>query len=282
MRKLAILIFLGVIINLLSPYAANADIGPKPSIKLIVLNPPKDEYYLDLLINYDSKHPYINIDEHDELDKNIINILQKYNVDGWRPALVTGTKVPLFGKLTGVKEGDTIVHEFHYLGTPDRFKVIIVEKSGNVIVSENIIKRKAFDSTVYYDYNSNRMWESSTILAYIKQFVITFSATLIIEGAILILFRFSLKVNLKPFVLVNLLTQILLTMIVFSAMYFAGSMAAFLIYIPFEIVVLIIESKLYKKYLVNHSIRRRVVYAIVANVISFAVGIWAIMQIWTN
>lgn len=282
MRKLAILIFLGVVINLLSPYAANADIGPKPSIKLIVLNPPKDEYYLDLLINYDSKHPYINIDEHDELDKNIINILQKYNVDGWRPALVTGTKVPLFGKLTGVKEGDTIVHEFHYLGTPDRFKVIIVEKSGNVIVSENIIKRKAFDSTVYYDYNSNRMWESSTILAYIKQFVITFSATLIIEGAILILFRFSLKVNLKPFVLVNLLTQILLTMIVFSAMYFAGSMAAFLIYIPFEIVVLIIESKLYKKYLVNHSIRRRVVYAIVANVISFAVGIWAIMQIWTN
>lgn len=282
MRKLAILIFLGVVINLLSPYAANADIGPKPSIKLIVLNPPKDEYYLDLLINYDSKHPYINIDEHDELDKNIINILQKYNVDGWRPALVTGTKVPLFGKLTGVKEGDTIVHEFHYLGTPDRFKVIIVEKSGNVIVSENIIKRKAFDSTVYYDYNSNRMWESSTILAYIKQFVITFSATLIIEGAILILFRFSLKVNLKPFALVNLLTQILLTMIVFSAMYFAGSMAAFLIYIPFEIVVLIIESKLYKKYLVNHSIRRRVVYAIVANVISFAVGIWAIMQIWTN
>lgn len=282
MRKLAILIFLGVVINLLSPYAANADIGPKPSIKLIVLNPPKDEYYLDLLINYDSKHPYINIDEDDELDENMINILQKYNVDGWRPALVTGTKVPLFGKLTGVKEGDTIVHEFHYLGTPDRFKVIIVEKSGNVIVSENIIKRKAFDSTVYYDYNSNRMWESSTILAYIKQFVITFSATLIIEGAILILFRFSLKVNLKPFVLVNLLTQILLTMIVFSAMYFAGSMAAFLIYIPFEIVVLIIESKLYKKYLVNHSIRRRVVYAIVANVISFAVGIWAIMQIWTN
>jgi hypothetical protein len=181
MKKiLALITFL--IINLLFPFRTYADIGPKPSIKLIVLNPPNDEYYLDLLINYETKHSYINIDEEDGYDENMVRILENYNEDGWRPALVTGTNVPLFGKLTGEKEGDTMVHMFRYLGTPERFKVILVEKSGKVTVSENIIERKAFESTVYYDYATNRMWETSATLSYIKQFTITFTATLIVEG----------------------------------------------------------------------------------------------------
>lgn len=173
-----------------------------------------------------------------------------------------------------------MVHGFSYVGTPDRFKVIIVEKSGNVTVSEDIIERKAFESTVYYDYATNRLWETSAIPAYIKQFTMTFTTTLIVEGIILILFRFSLRKNWKPFIVVNLMTQILLTLIVFSTMYYAGSMAAFLIYIPFEIVILIIESKMYKKYLREHSPRRRIFYAIVANIVSFILGQWVILQVW--
>lgn len=280
MKKILALITFLIIINLLFPFRTYADIGPKPSIKLIVLNPPKDEYYLDLLINYETKHSYINIDEEDGYDENMIKILENYNEDGWRPALVTGTNVPLFGKLTGEKEGDTMVHMFRYLGTPESFKVILVEKSGKVTVSENIIERKAFESTVYYDYATNRMWETSATLSYIKQFTITFTATLIVEGIILILFGFSIKKNWKPFIGVNLITQILLTLVVFSAMYFAGAMAAFLIYIPFEIVILVIESKLYKKYLSEHSIRRRIIYALVANIVSFILGLRMVIQRW--
>lgn len=279
MKRLAAVILMVFSIVFLLPFIAYADIGPKPSIKLIVLNPPEDEYYLDLLIDSEKKNSYTNIDEDDELDEDMLNILKEYNENGWRPALVTGTNVPLFGNLTGEKEGDTMVHKFSYLGTPKRFKVILVEKSGKVTVSEDI-ERKAFESTVYYDYATNEIWESSATLSYIKQFIMTFTATIIVEGIILILFRFSLKKNWKPFVMVNLFTQILLTLIVFSAMYFAGSMAAFLLYIPFEIVILIIESKLYKKYLQEYSIRRRIFYAITANVVSFMLGMWAILKVW--
>lgn len=279
MKKSAEVILIALSIVLLLPFTACADVGPKPSIKLIVLNPPEDEYYLDLLIDYDKKSTYSNIREDDEYDENMISILREYNEDGWRPALVTGTKAPLFGKLTGVREGDTMVHKFSYVGTPEKFKVILVEKSGKVTVSEDI-KRKAFESTVYYDYAKNKIWEASASLSYIKQFTMTFTATLIVEGIMLILFRFSLRKNWKPFIMVNLFTQILLTLIVFSAMYFAGSMAAFLLYIPFEIGILIIESKLYKKYLKEHSIRRRILYAITANMISFLLGMWAILQVW--
>lgn len=279
MKRLTAVIIIVMSIILLLPFAAYADIGPKPSIKLIVLNPPEDEYYLDLLIDYEKKHSYTNIDEDDELDENMIDILKEYNEDGWRPALVTGTNVPLFGNLKGEREGDTMVHKFSYVGTPKRFRVILVEKSGKVTVSKEI-ERKAFESTVYYDYAINKIWESSATKSYVKQFIITFIGTLIVEGIILILFRFSIRKNWKPFVMVNLFTQILLTLIVFSAMYFAGSMAAFLLYVPFEIVILIIESKLYKKYLQEHSIRRRILYAITANVVSFMLGMWAILKVW--
>lgn len=280
MKRIVALITMVIAVSLLFPFVSYADIGPKPSIRLIVLNPPEGEYYLDLLIDYEKKHPYINIDEDEGLDENMIKILEEYNEEGWRPALVTGTKVPLFGKLTGQREGDNMVHNFSYLGTPDRFKVIIVEKSGNVVISKDIIERRAFESTVYFDYATKRLWETSAIPAYIKQFTMTFTATLIVEGLILILFSFSLKRNWKPFIVVNLITQILLTLIVFSTMYFAGSMAAFLIYIPFEIVILVIESKLYRKYLHEHSPRRRISYAIVANILSFIMGQWAILQVW--
>lgn len=282
MKRKINLILLILTISLMFPFYAYADIGPKPSIKLIVLNPPEEEYYLDLLIDYEIKNPCINIseDEKDELNIEMLTILEEYNEDGFRPALVTGTKMPLFGHLTGQREGNTMVHEFSYRGVPDRFKVIVVEKSGNVTVSENIIERKAFESTVYYDYAENNLWETSTTFAYIKQFLRTFTITLIVEGIILLLFRFSLKKNWKIFTIVNFITQILLTIIVFSVMYFYGSMAAFLIYIPFEIVILIIEAKLYKKYLEGHSVRRRVLYAIVANLVSFSIGIWEVLGMW--
>ncbi len=49
-----------------------------------------------------------------------------------------------------------MVHSFSYIGVPDRFKIIIVTADGETIVSENIVKRKAFNSRVYFDYNTKK------------------------------------------------------------------------------------------------------------------------------
>ena len=277
-RSLLILLFI-LFVSFLFPPIAKADIGPKPSLKVIVKNPPTGSYYLDLLIDYEVSYPYSYIDEEDVDDINMYNILKNYNVDGWRPALVTGTKVPLFGKITGKRENDTMIHTFSYLGVPDRFKVIIVEESGEISISNNIIERKAFDSTVYFDYATKSLRETSTLLAYIKQFLITYPATLIVEGLILLLFGLSLKRNWKAFMLVNLITQTLLTLTVFTGMYFQGSMAGFFYYIPIEILIVIVELRLFKKYLVGHSQLRKKAFAIVANIISFIIGIVALIYV---
>lgn len=271
-------IFITIVFVLMFSSIVYGDIGPKPSLKIIVKNPPEVEYYLDLLVDYEVR-TFKKTNEESKYSKDMYNILKNYSSDGWRPALVTGTRVPLFGNLTGEKKGENMVHRFSYVGVPDKFKVIIVTKDGETIVSENMVERKAFKSKVYFDYNTKKLREISIVLAYIIQFLITYFATLIIEGLILILFGFSLTKNWKSFVIINLITQVLLTFLIFGTMYKEGSMLATLFYIPFEIVILIIEAVLFNKYLVEHSKSRRVTFAIVANIISFLVGIIAMIYL---
>jgi len=273
MKKTSVFFLFLIVSILIFPLVPSADFGPKPSIEIIVKNSPQTEYYLDLLVDYSRDDSHENIMAREIYSEKMYNILENYNVDGWRPALVTGTKVPLFGKLTGVRNGNDMVHKFSYVGVPDKLKVIVVTADGETIVSKNALDRKAFNSTIYFDCKTKNLEEKSMVKAYLLQFISTCTITLIIEGLILVLFRFNLKKNWKPFLYINLLTQVLLTLIVFGAMYSSGSLTAILTYIPFEIVILIIETILFSRYLTEHPKSRRVAFSITANILSFLFGI---------
>lgn len=278
MKRALVLLAALVTLSFMFVSDINADVGPKPSLEITVKNPPESEYYLDLLVDYSSDYLYDNIRDTEGYSGKRYDVLKGYNADGWRPALVTGTRVPLRGKLTGEKNGDNMVHNFSYVGVPDRFKVIIVTSDNEVIVSENIVDRKAFNSKVYFDCSTKRLWESSALLSYALQFLSTCSLTLIIEGLILILFRFSMKQNWRTFLLVNIITQVLLTIVVFGAMHFYGLLLGILAYAAFEWVILIVEAILFAKYLSQHSKRRRIMFAITANIASFLLGLILMMS----
>lgn len=62
------------------------------------------------------------------------------------------------------------------------------------------------------DYATNQAKAPSIWLSYLIQFLTTCILTLIIEGIILILFGYKLKENYKVFLVVNIITQIALTM----------------------------------------------------------------------
>ncbi|HOM03418.1 MAG TPA: hypothetical protein PLH43_11410 [Acetivibrio sp.] len=259
------------------PLTASADLGPKPSLHIIAENMPDGVCYLDLLVNYTLKHGRRNISDESKYDPKMLEVLKKYNVDGWRPAMVTGTETPMFGDIIcDVKDGKCTM-DFTYVGIPDRFKIIVVTADGRTVVS-NVVKRKAFSSTVNFDFMTGKAAERSAISSYFLQFIFTCSGTLIIEGLILLLFRFSLKRNCKPFVAINVFTQILLTLVIFTMMYRKGIMAAFLVYWPFELIILIIEAYLFMKFLQQHSRVRRVLFALTANIVSFAIGIALMMN----
>ena len=177
----------------------------------------------------------------------------------------------MWGSLTGTLDGNRVVHEFGYVGLPDTYRIIIVAESGSVSAS-NVYTRTALDSSVKFDYATGEVIIPSVIISYLVQFAITFLLTILIEGIILLLFRIELKENWKVFLLVNFITQIVLTFTVGITLVKAGVISAYIIQIPMELIILVAETLVFRKYLVAVSNRRKVIYVIVANLVSWAFG----------
>ncbi len=249
----------------------SADFGPKPSITIIVKNPPENTYYLDLMTEDSNRQP--NLDNEDgQFDPVKFNILLTLQDGDWAPALVQGTSAPLFGTLTGTAEGKRMVHHFSYFGTPDRFKMIIVAPDNSLTISP-VLDRTAFQMTLTYDYETGRITTRSAFVSYLIQILSTLIPTLIIEGIILLLFGFSLRKNWPWFLVVNLVTQVLLTAVVGTAAISSGMLTAILLSVPVEAAILIIETIAFAFLLRQHSKGRRIAYAITANLVSLIAGL---------
>lgn len=256
-------------------FPAHADMGPKPSLKIIVKNPPDEPYYLDLLIQ--NKGTYDNLGEsRSTSDKGMLDMLKSEEINGWYPALTEGTVAPLWAELTGTKSDDTMVHDFHYVGVPTVFKIIIVTKSGEVKISETI-HTYLFQSTISYDMQNAKLALPDVAVAYLQQFFSTFIPTLLIEGLILFLYKLWTRKNLKTILVVNFITQIFMTAIVGTTLLRQSILSAVIVLILIEPVILIAEALIYRITLENGTKSRYVAYAIVANLASAFAGILLII-----
>jgi hypothetical protein len=266
-----LLIITSMVILLMLPITSYADLGPKDSLTVYVLNPPSETYYLDLLTQNTSTYNNFYDGEREKFDQDMLSLLYSYENEGWKPALVEGTGVPMWGDLIGKPSEKGLVHKFGYVGLPDTYRIIIVTESGNVSVSD-ILTRKSLQSSVSYDYSTGHTTVPNLWNSYLIQFFSTLIPTLIIEGIILLLFGFRLKENLKPFILINIVTQIILTLTVGLALIRSGPITAYLFQFPVEVIILIIETVIFARYLKGKSGKRRIAYGIVANLASWGFG----------
>ena len=201
---------------------ALADSGPKPQLTVRVENAPQEPYYLDLLAkgdwdaedgnridgidwNYDGKE--------DTLDPDLLALLRENVPAGWHACVAQGTTgAPMWGELyaEGTDAFGNDLHVFGYHGVPSTYRIILVTQSGKVWLSE-ALERKVLQSsvTVHWadDAESTTVTVPSTVTGYLLQFLATLVPTLLIEGILLLLFRYSWKENWKAFLLVNLVTQ---------------------------------------------------------------------------
>lgn len=246
----------------------SADNGPKPELKIIVENPPDHEYYLDLLVDYEVNYGYTWLHEED-YDQEKIKIFKDFRDGNWRPALLTKTRAPIAGKLIGIREGDKVIHEFGYT-LPDKFKIAILDGDNKITVSDEITL-EAFKTTITYDYKNNSINNENRISSF-KDIMKTCIVTLIIEGIVLLLFRFSIKKNIKPFILINVLTQVLLYVVLNLVVYKYNVTSFIPTFITMEGIILIIESILFSKHLKEHTIKRRIAFSVVANILSCLSG----------
>ncbi|QSX06491.1 hypothetical protein JYG23_03260 [Sedimentibacter sp. zth1] len=259
------------------PTLVYADFGPKDSLTVYVKNPPEEKYYLDLLSEYSEPYNNFHDEEKSTLNQDMIKLLYSYKDEGWMPSLTEGTGVPMWGTLTGVYKNGKMVHEFGYVGVPDTYRIIIVTESGKVTVSD-IHTRKALQSSITYNYDTNTAKIPSVLFTYVIQFFTTCIPTLIIELIILLLFKFKLKENYRVFFITNIVTQMFLTLTLGTALIKHGSVSGYLTQFPVEIIILILETIVFSKLLKGNSIKRKIAYGIVANLVSWGVGFFLLSK----
>ena len=278
---------------------AFADSGPKPQLTVRVENAPQELYYLDLLAEGDwdesGESSYDGVDwsyhgKEDTLDPALLTSLRDNVPAGWHACVAQGTTgAPMWGELyaEGTDAFGNDLHVFGYHGVPSTYRIILVTQSGKVWLSE-ALERKVLQSsvTVHWadDAESTTVTVPSTVTGYLLQFLATLVPTLLIEGILLLLFRYSWKENWKAFLLVNLVTQGVLAAAssVLNLQNGAALWNYFLFLLPMEAVVLLIELYLYagRGLLTGHSKGRAALYAVTANFASAVIGYYLAEPVW--
>lgn len=289
-RLRAFVLFLALALAL--TVAASADFGPKARVTVTVEHPPEGAYYLDLLTQKPGDFDNLDWNELEELDRDRVAALRSLEGEGWYPALVGGTAAPMWGDLTGTPEGDTMVHQFHYVGVPTTFRVILAAEDGTVTVSEPYTRR-VLQVNVTIDGATGKLTAPNLAAACAGQYLSTCLMTLVIEGLLLLAFGFSLRKNWKVFLATNVVTQIALTVALapdivggslvtgLSAALMQGDLEHLLGILLMlvlsegwiELLILAAEALVYVRWLKGHGKGRRIGYAVTANLTSWLISL---------
>lgn len=270
----AVLLLLAV---LLIPAVAHADFGPKPHVEVTVVNPPREEYYLDLLVQERGAGGLIPYSAEEYaargLDAAMFELLFSLADEGWFPVLAGDGSLPWAGKMAGRPDRNGREHYFSRTRVDDTCRIIVVTASGAVRVSEPV-ERHTFHVNMTYDYANNRVSLRSLAFAYLAQFASTCIPTLLIEGLLLRLFGFSFKKSGKVFLITNVATQVFLTATLGTALLFGSLLGMYYFVIPAEIVITIAEAMVFTRLFTEQTKQQRRLYAIMANLVSFLAGLY--------
>ena len=249
------------------PLSASADSGPKPAVSITVVNAPEGAYYLDLLITNPGDYPNVNPEDYDPA---LIQGLKSWEDEGWYPALVEGTNVPLFGDLVPSAEG---AHRFSYFGLPGTFRIAVSGPDG-AQATEEAFTRTVFYTRLTYDWQTNSITRATSPAGfYAVQFLSTLLPTLVVEGLLLFAFGFRARRDWLVFLLTNLATQAGLHLWIGSGAMAAGSHPLYyLLLMVAEVPILLVELLVYVFLLKEHGKGRRALYALCANAASYMVG----------
>lgn len=281
-KKRCFCIFLTLVTVLCLCAPAFADMGPKPRIVLRAENEPDGLYYVDLLVEDEGRNHALDPEGYDE---TMLAALREYQDGAWHAARTTGTNVPLFGDITGTETDHGREFTFSYI-PPQRYRVILVTEDGSVRVSEEVYERARFFETMTLDCDTMTLtpYYDIPFAKIAQQLFATLVPTLLIEGLLLVLFGLARnRRNLLCFLWTNLATQLVLTVFLSYTLPRAGLVIANLLLIPvLELIILIAETVVYRRFLTGRSKARCTLYGVTANLASWLLGVWLMFEfpIW--
>jgi len=256
------------------PVTVKADIGPKPSVVIEVVGFEEKDYYMTLLSERDSTGPWSHGNEYYDYmgEKQAFEAFENYeDKDGYY----------FLSFMQDCSENDTFEWTYY---PPQRFKVLIYTMDdGQFYCSDEVYERYAFDS-----YFRVTLSESGQVLTAQKSYdfsmeLLSLAArvvlTILIEVLIALMHGYRSKKNVKIIGITNVCTQVVLNVLLNVINYSSGQMAFVFHYVWMEFVVFAIEAVVYAKLLDRtdgelEMAKHPIAYAVLANAVSLAAGIW--------
>lgn len=297
MKKIiGIIIIIFILIMILGNNIVSADTGRKPSITIQLENMTTSNYIIDLLVYDETGEKYYspldyngNDGKHSEqystygykdlrtMTVEQLEKLHKINFDGWISESTRWGEYFLFGNCNGNTKHQ---HFFNYFGTPETYKVVIINNDNEETKISDVIKRVDYNSKITVDYETmvvkNNINDFSRNFTKILPVLIPVIMTVIIEIIVLACFRMTNKRNTKIVLITNIISNLILQLLLIKIdkiPKITGSTKMNCFFI-FEILILIAETFIYYKTLENEKSRKTILYAIIANLTSGFFTFW--------
>ena len=269
-----------LVLLMIMPITARADIGPKPSVRIEFTGIEGETYHGTLLSMYDSTGPasawdgnpdYADYKPGDEGYEIWLKFVEYDDTDGYY----------FLQWFWDCSETNRLEWTYY---PPTPFKILLYFPETDTFYISPVYERYAFDSyftvdlsdydtdtiqaSMSYDYT----WELISLAARIV-------LTIALEFGIALLFAYREKRVLAFLAAVNIVTQVALNVGLNIINFRSGSMSFTFNYVVFEILVFAVEAIAYAALLGKFSIKeqgkgRAVWYAFTANGLSFAFGLW--------
>ncbi len=282
-KQLLVVLICFLIAGMLFPIPANADTGPKPSVRITFENMENTLCYGTLLSKTDSTGPARKWDGNEEhiwdngLPSEIWSAFVNYkDADGYY-FLQWGWQV---------NETHSLAWTYY---PPKSFKILLYYPETDTFIVSGIYEAYAFDS--YYSVDMEGIEIGSVeaqqpTLKAVKSYDYTWEIislicriliTVLIETGIAFVFGFRQKRLLKWIVGINAATQVVLNVLLNIINYNSGSFVFVMYYVLFELIVLAAEAIVYclvfNRVSENKiSMAKILLYALVANICSFVGG----------
>jgi hypothetical protein len=253
---------------LMIPVSASANSpAPEPSVEftLQLAHAPNEAYGITILTREPgaAQSAFMN-DEH-SVHREMIAAMFSLEAEGWYPV----TEVPTGGLFQA--KGTAQIEWMTISQSMKEYRIILITESGTIHVSDPVTHRD-YANRATYDLETNQLTQRINYKDYGRRVLIAVLVTLIVETLVLKLFGFPVKQNLRVIVLTNLSTQLLLNVVLFVTHYYEFTQDNASVLLLMELVIPIIEAVAYAKFLQGRTVKRRVLYAFIANFTSFAIG----------
>lgn len=297
-KLLAGLLCLVMTVLLFAPITANADIGPKASVRILFENMGDELCYGTLLSERKSTGPSYVWDGNEEYARHNENENYEwcaFDYETWKAFVEYEDTDGYFFLQEGWTVSETKKIEWTYY-PPNRFKILLYYPETGTFVSSGIYERYAFDTyytvdmdgvnigSVEYDENLStderiEAYRSYNYRVEVISLIARILITIAIEMVIALLFGFRKKKQLLLLVGVNTATQIILNVLLNVINYNSGHWAFVFFYVLFELIVFALEAVVYCAWMNKFTEKTKkkwfyVMYAFVANATSFVAGIF--------